>query len=136
MFVAAAGNDGTNNDQIGFEPANLDTSFGTLNTIPAEYNNVISVAAIDGDGGIPSCSNYGATKVHIGAPGGLIYSTYPTNQIAGLSGTSMAAPHVAGAIALYASTHPGATANQIRAAILGSAIPTTSLQGKTSTGGR
>ena len=48
----------------------------------------------------------------------------------------MATPHVTGAAALYASTHPGATAAQIKSAILGSAIPTASLRGKTVTGGR
>ena len=51
-------------------------------------------------------------------------------------GTSMAAPHVTGAIALYASTHPDADVNQIREAILSSAISTPSLKNKTSTGGR
>jgi subtilisin family serine protease len=48
----------------------------------------------------------------------------------------MATPHVTGAAALYASTHPGATAAQIKAAILGSVVPTSSLTGKCDTGGR
>ena len=48
----------------------------------------------------------------------------------------MATPHVTGAAALYASTHPGATAAQIKSAILSSVVPTTSLSGKTVTGGR
>ena len=48
----------------------------------------------------------------------------------------MATPHVTGTAALYASTHPGATAAAIRAAILGSAVSTPSLVGKTVTGGR
>ena len=55
---------------------------------------------------------------------------------ASYSGTSMATPHVTGAAAMYASTHPGATAAQIKAAILNSAIATPSLAGKTVTGGR
>ena len=48
----------------------------------------------------------------------------------------MATPHVTGAAALYASTHAGATAADIKAAILGSAVPTAALNGKTVTGGR
>jgi subtilisin family serine protease len=48
----------------------------------------------------------------------------------------MATPHVAGAVALYASVKPGSTAAQIKTAIMSSAVPTASLAGKTSTGGR
>lgn len=48
----------------------------------------------------------------------------------------MATPHVTGAVALYASTHPTATAAEIKAAILGAAIPTASLAGKCVSGGR
>jgi len=48
----------------------------------------------------------------------------------------MATPHVTGAAALYASSHPGASAANIKAAILGSAVPTASLSGKVVTGGR
>ena len=48
----------------------------------------------------------------------------------------MATPHVTGAAALYASTRPGSTAAQIKAAILDATVPTPSLQNKTVTGGR
>jgi len=70
-----------------------------------------------------------------------VYSTVPSrngrsSSYASYSGTSMATPHVSGAVALYAATHPAATAAQIKAAILGSAIPTASLSGKCVTGGR
>jgi len=53
-----------------------------------------------------------------------------------MTGTSMAAAHVTGAAALYASRFPGASAKDIRAALLSSTTGTASLQGKTSTGGR
>jgi len=55
---------------------------------------------------------------------------------ASYSGTSMATPHVTGAAALYAATHPGASAATIKNAILGSSVATSSLTGKTVTGGR
>ena len=48
----------------------------------------------------------------------------------------MATPHVSGGAALYAASHPGATAAAIKSAILSSAVPTASLAGKTVTGGR
>lgn len=131
LFIAAAGNDG----------ADIDVSA----SYPAAYSNIniISVAAITSTGGLASFSNYGATQVDIGAPGYGIYSTVPVrsgkNVVAGYasySGTSMATPHVTGAAALYASTHAGATAAQIKAALLNNATPTSSLSGKCTTGGR
>jgi subtilisin family serine protease len=48
----------------------------------------------------------------------------------------MATPHVSGGIALYAARHPGASALAVRAAVLGAALPTAALAGKTTTGGR
>jgi subtilisin family serine protease len=48
----------------------------------------------------------------------------------------MATPHVTGAAALYASSHPGANAAGIKSAILGSVVPTASCNGKVSTNGR
>ncbi|GAB2591608.1 S8 family peptidase [Spirosoma areae] len=124
LFIAAAGNSGTNND--------------TSPSYPANYNlpNVISVAAINRTGGLASFSQYGATTVDLGAPGVDIISTTAFNSGESYSGTSMATPHVTGAVALYASTHPGASVAQIRNAILSSAVPTPSLAGKTVTGGR
>ncbi len=124
LFIAAAGNNGSNNDSTASYPSN--------------YNlpNVIAVAAITSTGTLASFSNYGANTVDIGAPGSGIYSTMAYNTYASYSGTSMATPHVTGAAALYASTHPGANAATIKAAILNSAVPTSSLTGKCVTGGR
>ena len=133
LFIAAAGNGGS--DGVG------DNNDTTAN-YPSNYtcDCVIAVAAITSTGAKSSFSNYGATTVDLGAPGSAIYSTLPgkggTWTYGSYSGTSMATPHVTGAAALYASTHPGATAAQIKAAILSSATPTASLAGKTVTGGR
>lgn len=128
LFVASAGNSAQNSD--------VSPSY------PAAYNNanIISVASIDANGALSGFSNFGATTVDLGAPGGNIFSTLPgragRSTYGSYSGTSMAAPHVTGAAAMYKSINPGATAAQVKAAILASATPTASLSGKTVTGGR
>ena len=131
LFIAAAGNSGTNNDATPSYPSNYTSA------------NVIAVAATTSTGGLASFSQYGATTVDLGAPGSGIWSSIPkksgkniVSSYASYSGTSMATPHVTGAVALYASTHQGATAAQIKAAILGSVVATPSLAGKCATGGR
>lgn len=131
LFVAAAGNESNNNDVTASYPGGYSNA------------NIISVAAISSTGALASFSNFGATSVDLGAPGVAINSTVPVSSkrkvvsgYASYNGTSMATPHVTGAAALYASTHPGATALQIKLAILASVIATPSLNGKTATGGR
>jgi subtilisin family serine protease len=136
LFVAAAGNAGLNIDVTADYPANYDTRIPTSAETAASYDSVIAVAAIDSAGALATFSNYGASNVDIGAPGVQILSTLPNGYIGYMNGTSMAAPHVTGAAALYASTHPAATPQSIRTALLGSALPTPSLTGKTVTGGR
>ena len=138
LFIAAAGNGGTdgvgdNNDTVANYPSNY---------VCASSNGdcVVAVAAITSTGAKAGFSNYGATKVDLGAPGSAIVSTVPSKKgtpaYASYSGTSMATPHVTGAVALFAATHPGATAAAIKSAILSSATATPSLAGRTFTGGR
>lgn len=137
LFVVAAGNFGTDNDTCPQYPASYDTTQSELTWLkPASFNSVISVASINRDGGLASYSNHGKTTVHLGAPGDLIASTAPVDGYIAKSGTSMAAPHVTGAIALFASTHPGTSAAEIRNALLRSTAWTPSLDGTTATGGR
>jgi subtilisin family serine protease len=121
LFVAAAGNSSTSSLSY-----------------PAAYDlpNVISVASIDSNGGLSSFSNYSSTWVDLGAPGGAIASTLPNNTYGTYSGTSMATPHVTGALALMQSVQPSATMAQLKQALLESVAQTTSLVGKTATGGR
>lgn len=133
LFVTAAGNDGYNNDFNPSYPANFETASS------AGYESIISVAALAKDGTMPWWSHYGASSVDLAAPGDNVTSTLPNNKYKAFNGTSMATPHVSGAAALYAARYVGMSplpASQIRAAILGSTIPTPSLAGKTVTGGR
>lgn len=131
LFIAAAGNASSNNDATANYPSNYPVA------------NVIAVASITNTGALSSFSNFGATQVDLGAPGSGIWSTVPVSSkgsvvsgYASYNGTSMATPHVSGAAALYASINPGATASQIKNAILSSVTPTPSLNGRTVTGGR
>jgi hypothetical protein len=143
LFVAAAGNGDDSghpidNDLVFDAPSGYQCT--SQNTRPDDC--VIAVAALTERGDLAYFSNYGATTVDLAAPGVAIYSTLPYNQYGALDGTSMAAPHVTGAIALYAASHRDPAtgsipdAATIRRAILESATPTPSLTGKTVTGGR
>jgi subtilisin family serine protease len=124
LFIAAAGNSGTDNDATPSYPSSYD--------LP----NVIAVAAIDKTGALAGFSQYGAKSVDLGAPGADVWSTTTFGTYSTYNGTSMATPHVTGAAALYAATRPTASAVQIKEAILNSTQPTRSLTDTTVTGGR
>ena len=106
LFVAAAGNEGLPNDQFPAYPSNYISP------------NLISVAASAGGGTRASFSNYGEGTVNVTAPGQHILSTTPRNTYEFFSGTSMAAPHVAGGAALICAAFPNITMQQLRAAIM------------------
>ncbi len=141
LFVAASGNGNRagkaiNTDSTPVYPGCYNTAVGTSTESAADYDAVISVTAIDSSGNKASFANYGAITVDLGAPGVSINSTLPPDTYGAYSGTSMATPHVTGAVALYASVNPGATAFEIKDALLKAVKETPSLVGKTSTGGR
>ena len=115
IFVAAAGNSASNNDVTASYPASY------------AYDNVVAVAATDQNDNLASFSNYGATTVDIAAPGVNIYSTLPGNAYGSYSGTSMATPHVTGALALFLDANPSATTSQALTALYQSADSLVSL---------
>ncbi len=90
------------------------------NGVPANYEPVIAVAAIDRYGNKATYSNYGSF-VDIAAPGSSVYSTLPSGKYGYLSGTSMACPHVSGAAALLVSYlgGPGFTCDELKERLLG-----------------
>ncbi len=89
------------------------------NESPANSPNVLTVGATDTNDKEASFSNFG-TCVDLLAPGvNIVSSDYSvTNQVVGMSGTSMASPHVAGVAAQYLSSNPTATPAQVNAAIM------------------
>jgi subtilisin len=103
------------------------------NHVPAAYDQVITVSALadfngaPGGGAAATCrsdvddtfanfSNFGA-DIDLIAPGVCILSSWKGGGYSTISGTSMASPHVAGAAALYRSTHPGASPSQVKNAL-------------------
>ncbi len=123
-FVAAAGNNGTNNDTSPHYPSNYD--------LP----NLISVAATDDADLLASFSNYGAVTVDLGAPGVDILSTMPGNSYGLMSGTSMATPHVSGTCALIRSVSPHIPVAQLKNVLLNAVDHIPSMNGKVSSNGR
>jgi subtilisin family serine protease len=106
--VVAAGND--NEDAAFFSPANAPDAW-TVSSI-ADTDGKCGGLGGANDDSFSSFSNWGSV-VEIAAPGGQINSTLPNGEFAQFSGTSMAAPHVAGAVALYKSSHPDASPIEI-----------------------
>lgn len=135
IFVAAAGNESSDNDQFPAYPASY------------ELPNIISVAALDHSDQLAYFTNVGAQSVDVGAPGVDIVSTFPTyltpamqndgfqRNYESISGTSMATPHVAGLAALVYDQHPEWSATRVIEQILGTVEPIDALR-QTTTGGR
>uniref|UniRef100_A0A832I5Z7 Choice-of-anchor D domain-containing protein n=1 Tax=Eiseniibacteriota bacterium TaxID=2212470 RepID=A0A832I5Z7_UNCEI len=124
LFIAAAGNSSVNTDVSPHYPSSYNTPY------------VIAVAATDHNDNLASFSNYGATTVDLAAPGVNILSAQPGGGYRLLSGTSMATPHVAGAVALARGRFPSAGALQIKQLLLNAVDVKASLQGKVLTNGR
>ncbi|MCW5753200.1 MAG: S8 family serine peptidase [Phycisphaeraceae bacterium] len=124
VFVAAAGNNGTDNDQVA--------------SPPATYNlpGIISVAATDNNDALWATSNFGASSVTLGAPGVGLLTTTLENGYSLAFGTSFSAAMVTGAVALIKSLRPEASSETIRQVLVQSSRPTPSLQGRVVSGGR
>lgn len=133
LFVAAAGNDGADNDAIPHYPSSYD------------IDNIVSVLSTDHNDAISSFSNYGFYSVDLGAPGGSddnrsnpanILSTEINNEYQRLAGTSMAAPFVSGTAALVLGQRPTIDWWQNKTILLKSVTHRSSLLLKCRTSGR
>ena len=117
LFVAAAGNASSDNDETPVYPASFDAE------------NLISVASInEATGMLSAFSNYGVSSVDIAAPGEHITSTV-IEGYASMSGTSMSAPYVCAAAALLYASSQGLSAIQVKEALLSGGRPLPALKG-------
>ncbi len=134
LFVVAAGNDGTDNDVAPQYPCNLDDELN--------QDNVLCVGASTNRDRRAGFSNYGDVNVDLFAPGDSIASTFSPHdgqnfQYAFMSGTSMAAPHVAATAALMLqAAPPGFSAADVKDALLQSVDVKSAFQGLSVSGGR
>lgn len=124
IFVAAAGNNGRNTDARPMYPANYNV------------DNIISVGSMDGRGERSNFSNFGEESVHVFAPGSSIFSTVQNNGYRNMSGTSMAAPFVTGAIGLMMEAERNLSPAEVRQRVIDTAVRSEHLGENTSQSGR
>ncbi|MBY0233133.1 MAG: S8 family serine peptidase [Gemmataceae bacterium] len=122
VVVVAAGNYAKNLDATAYWPASY------------ANDNIVAVAATDAYDKLASYSSWGAKAVDIAAPGNNILSTNMNKSYGNRTGTSMATPHVAGAIALVWSLRPEWTYKQAVAQVLNTAERLATLTGKVASG--
>jgi cell wall-associated protease len=123
LFVFAAGNEGSNNDEVPTSPTNV------------QAENKISVAATLGDQALANFSCYGAKNVEVAAPGVGILSTIPMNNYLAVSGTSQAAPYVANIAGRIKDVNPKLGFREIKKIIMETVDVKSWLVGKVKTSG-
>lgn len=123
LFVFAAGNDGSNNDDLPVAPANIDAS------------NKITVAATIENNMLAKFSNFGFKKVDIAAPGVAIDSAIPKDKHLMMNGTSQASPAVAHIAAAVKAANPALKPEQIKEILMGTVDKKDWLSDKVVSGG-
>jgi hypothetical protein len=123
LFVIAAGNDGSNNDDLPASPANI------------KADNTLTVAASMGVDKLASFSNFGEGHVDVAAPGVGIESSIPGDTTLRVSGTSQAAPFVANIAGKVLDANPSLTPAQVKQIIVGTVDAKDWLKGKVASAG-
>jgi subtilisin family serine protease len=125
-FIAAAGNSSANNDSTPHYPSSYD------------LDTIVSVASTTAADALSPFSCYGRNSVDIGAPGSDIWSAYIGSNTAykSLNGTSMATPHVSGALALAMAHFPTENTPALLRRLYTSVDKISALNGKCKTAGR
>ena len=118
LFVAAAGNNGNDNDLTPHYPAGF------------VFDHIISVAATTGGDNLADFSNFGGSTVDMAAPGSQVHSTILGAQYGYINGTSMAAPQVTGAVALLKAADPTLEWDDLKQLILSNVDQLMGLSGK------
>ena len=124
LFIAAAGNGGSNNDLLPDYPASYDCL------------NIISVAASDHNDELAYFSQYGYNSVDVAAPGVNIWSAKLGDDYQYLSGTSMAAPHVSGLAGLIFAKNPAISYLDVKEKIFRTVDKKSYLEDVIASGGR
>ena len=126
LVITAAGNQGQNNDS------------SSTPCYPASYDlpNILAVAATNIQNNVLPISNYGATKVHVAAPGEHIFSTLPSSRYGYNTGTSQATAFVTGVAALMLAENPGLKPSELKKLIMSSVDKLPQLKDKVASGGR
>lgn len=124
LFVAAAGNEGSNNDTRPSYPANY------------QVENVISVASHTHADALSSFSCFGNRTVHVAAPGSNVLSTTPKNSYKVFSGTSMATPHASGVLGLLIAQEGRLPVAEVRERLMATSTPSSAYRRKVAAGGR
>lgn len=106
-MVCAAGNSGPGPNTVGY---------------PARYIETIAVAAVDERDSVPNFSSRGR-EIAVSAPGVDVLSTWPGRRYRKSSGTSMAAPHVTGAVALLLEADPALTPSEVKSILQSTSVP-------------
>lgn len=124
IFTAAAGNSSSDNDTRPHYPSNY------------QVPNVVSVAAHTAQDTLASFSSYGKRTVHIAAPGHMVLSTFKNGEYGVYSGTSMATPHVSGALGLLLAKEGRLDHEVMKERLLYTSVPVAAYKRKVMTGGR
>jgi thermitase len=124
MFIAAAGNESSNNDSRPAYPATY------------QVDNVVSVASHTAQDTLSSFSCFGKRTVHVAAPGSNVLSTTPNDEYKVFSGTSMATPHVSGVVGLLLAKEGRLPVLEVRNRLMATSVPGPAYRKTTIGGGR